>query len=54
MSFSFNPGMGPRGAIDRFGQEGKDGRFFNKNVILGMLQFVRPYRRKMASTGWNC
>ena len=47
MSFSFSPGMGPRGAIGQFGQAGKDGRFFNKNVILGMLQFVRPYRRKM-------
>ena len=47
MSFSFSPGMGPRGAIGQFGQEGKDSRFFNKNVILGMLQFVRPYRRKM-------
>ena len=47
MSFSFSPGMGPRGAISQFGQEGKDGRFFNKNVILGMLAFVRPYRRKM-------
>ncbi len=47
MSFSFSPGMGPRGAIGQFGQEGKDGRFFNKSVILGMLQFVRPYRRKM-------
>ncbi|KAA3664899.1 MAG: ABC transporter ATP-binding protein, partial [Chloroflexi bacterium] len=48
MSFSFNPGMGPRGAIGRFGQEGKAGRFFDKNVILGMLAFIRPYRRKMA------
>ena len=47
MSFSFSPGMGPRGAIGQFGQEGKNGRFFNKNVILGMLQFVQPYRRKM-------
>ncbi len=47
MSFSFSPGMGPRGAIGQFGQEGKNGRFFNKNVIVGMLQFVRPYRRKM-------
>ncbi len=48
MSFSFSPGMGPRGAIGRFGQEGKDGRFFDKRVILGMLAFIRPYRRKMA------
>ena len=47
MSFSFSPGIGPRSAIDQYGQEGKDGRFFDKNVILGMLQFVRPYRRKI-------
>lgn len=47
MSFSFSPGMGPRGAIGRLGQEGKGGRFFNKNVIQGMLLFLRPYRRKM-------
>ncbi len=48
MSFSFSPGMGPRGAINQFGKEGKDGRFFDKKVILGMLQFVRPYGRRMA------
>ena len=48
MSFSFNPGMGPRGAIGRFGKEEKDGRFFDKNVIVGMLVFIRPYRRRMA------
>jgi ABC-type multidrug transport system fused ATPase/permease subunit len=47
MSFSFSPGVGPRSAIEQFGQETKDGRFFNKNVIAGMLVFVRPYRRKM-------
>ena len=47
MSFSFSPGMGPRGAIRQFGEVTKDGRFFNKGVIAGMLIFVRPYRRKM-------
>jgi ABC-type multidrug transport system fused ATPase/permease subunit len=39
--------MGPRGAINQFGQEAKEGRLFNKNVIAGMLVFVRPYRRRM-------
>ena len=48
MSFSFSPGMGPRGAINQFGAEGKDGRFFNKSVVAGMLVFIRPYGRKIA------
>ncbi|MCB8982940.1 MAG: ABC transporter ATP-binding protein [Ardenticatenaceae bacterium] len=48
MSFSFSPGMGPRGAINQFGQEGKDGRFFNKSVVAGMMVFIRPYGRKIA------
>ena len=48
MSFSFSPGFGPRGAMRQFGGEGKDGRFFNKNVVTGMLTFVRPYWRRMA------
>jgi ABC-type multidrug transport system fused ATPase/permease subunit len=47
MSFSFTPGMGPRGAISQFGQEGKDGRFFDKHVVARMLVFVRPYWRRM-------
>ena len=47
MSFSFSPGMGPRGAINQFGKEAKDGTFFDRKVILGMLAFVRPYRRNM-------
>lgn len=47
MSFSFNLGMGPRGAINRFGKEGEEGHFFNKHIVLGMLAFVRPYRRNM-------
>ncbi len=47
MSFSFSPGIGPRSAIEQFGQEPKDGRYFDKGVVKGMLAFVRPYRRKM-------
>ncbi|MFO7681331.1 MAG: ABC transporter ATP-binding protein [Chloroflexota bacterium] len=47
MSFSFTPGMGPRGAIDQFGREGQDGQAFNKNVLAGMLVFVRPYKKRM-------
>lgn len=31
----------------QFGQEGKDGRFFNRTVVMGMLAFVRPYWRRM-------
>lgn len=49
MSFSFSPGMGPRGAIQQMGQEVKDGRLFNRRVVAVMLQFVRPYRRRMAA-----
>ncbi len=47
MSFSFSPGMGPRGAIERFGQTEKDGRLFDRQVIGGMLAFIRPYWRRM-------
>lgn len=47
MSFSFSPGMGPRGAIDRFGQTAEKGRMFDQTVIRGMLTFIRPYWRRM-------
>jgi ABC-type multidrug transport system fused ATPase/permease subunit len=47
MSFSFTPNMGPRGALDRFGQTAKEGRFFDLTVIKGMLAFIRPYWRRM-------
>jgi ABC-type multidrug transport system fused ATPase/permease subunit len=49
MSFSFSPGVGPRSIIEQFGQEKKDGRYFDKGVVKGMLVFIRPYRRKMAA-----
>jgi ATP-binding cassette, subfamily B, multidrug efflux pump len=47
MGFSFSPGMGPRGAIDQFGREGQEGQAFSKNVLAGMLVFVRPYKKRM-------
>ena len=47
MSFSFSPGMGPRGAIRHFSGEAKQGRFFNRVVVRGMLAFLRPYRLRM-------
>lgn len=51
MSFSFSPGMGPRSAIREFGETPEKGRLFNRDVILGMLDFVRPYWRRMAIAG---
>jgi ABC-type multidrug transport system fused ATPase/permease subunit len=39
--------MGPRGAIDRFGQTAKDGRLFDRAVVVEMLAFIRPYWRRM-------
>lgn len=49
MSFSFSPGMGPRGAMNRFGKERKEGAFFDRRVIGGMLAFVKPYWRRMTA-----
>ncbi|MCA9967160.1 MAG: ABC transporter ATP-binding protein [Anaerolineales bacterium] len=48
MSFNLSPGLGPNTALRSFGTAGKDGRFFNKSVVAGMLAFVRPYWRRMA------
>ena len=47
MSFSMGPGMGPRQAIGRFGQTAKDGRFFDRRVVTGMITFIRPYSRRL-------
>jgi ATP-binding cassette subfamily B multidrug efflux pump len=49
MSFSIgrvSPGMGPRGAIRRFGTE-EDGQLFNRRVVIRMLTFLRPYWKHM-------
>ncbi|MCB0018448.1 MAG: ABC transporter ATP-binding protein [Anaerolineales bacterium] len=47
MSFSMGPGMGPRQALGQFGRPVKDGRFFDKRVVSGMLTFIRPYSRRL-------
>ncbi|HLF89184.1 MAG TPA: ABC transporter ATP-binding protein [Anaerolineales bacterium] len=47
MSFTFSPGMGPRGAINQFGQEAEKGRAFDWQVVSGMLAFLRPYTHQM-------
>jgi ABC-type multidrug transport system fused ATPase/permease subunit len=39
--------MGPRGAIHRFGDK-VEGRAFNLRVILRLLTYLRPHRRRMA------
>jgi ATP-binding cassette subfamily B multidrug efflux pump len=49
MSFSIGsaaPNMGPRGAIDGFGQK-VEGRAFDVRVILRLLGYLRPYRKRM-------
>jgi len=51
MTFRISPDMGPRGAIRRLGAPVKEGRFFDRNVILGMLSFLRPYRKRMLFAG---
>ncbi len=54
MSFTIGPsssGMGPRSAMEQFGQEGgksTSGEAFNPRVISRMLTYLRPYRRWMA------
>ncbi len=37
---------GPRGAIDRFGDQ-VEGRTFNPNVVLRLLKYIRPYKLQM-------
>lgn len=47
MSFSFSPGVGPRSAIENFGQISEKGRAFDWNVVSGMVAFLRPYKRRI-------
>lgn len=43
-----NPGMGPRGAFERFAEGGDTrGQVFNRRVVLRLLGYLRPYRRQM-------
>jgi ABC-type multidrug transport system fused ATPase/permease subunit len=49
MSFSIGSprsGMGPRGALNQFGQ-GNEGQLFNRRVVVRMLGYLRPYWRYM-------
>jgi len=48
MSFTFSPGVGPRSAIESFGQPSEKGRAFDWQVVSGMLAFLRPYARQMS------
>ncbi len=50
MSFSIgstSPRMGPRGAMEQFGEK-EGGHALNGRVILRLLAYLRPYRRRMA------
>jgi ATP-binding cassette subfamily B multidrug efflux pump len=44
---SSGPRMGPRGAIEGFG-EGEEGRAFDRRVVVRMLAYLRPHGRRMA------
>ncbi|MFN2169094.1 MAG: ABC transporter transmembrane domain-containing protein, partial [Anaerolineae bacterium] len=49
MSFSIgasSPRMGPRGAIESFGEK-VEGRAFDLRIIVRLLSYVRPYWRRM-------
>jgi len=44
-----SPGMGPRGALDRFsGGENEKGEVFNVRVVSRLLAYLKPYSRQMA------
>ncbi len=43
---STSPGMGPRGALDRFGDK-VEGSAFNLRVVLRLLQYIMPYWLQM-------
>jgi len=55
MSFSFSPGLGPRGAISELGQApAKEGRYYDRAVVTGMLAYLRPYKRQMVAGRCSC
>ncbi len=43
---SSSSNMGPRGALREFGHE-EEGKFFDRRLVLRLLGFLRPYRRRM-------
>jgi ATP-binding cassette subfamily B multidrug efflux pump len=48
MTFRITPEIGPRGAIQEFGEARKDASFFNREVVTELLTFLRPYGKRMA------
>ncbi len=52
MSFSIGGGglrMGPRGAIERFGEASEEGRVFDRRIVLRLLVFLQPHWKRMAA-----
>jgi ABC-type multidrug transport system fused ATPase/permease subunit len=50
MSFSIgssNTGMGPRGAMEAFGGQEREGAVYDPRIMSRLLSFLRPYRGKM-------
>ncbi len=51
MSFSIgssSAGMGPRSVLEHFGGTQREGEMFNRDVVNRMLQYLKPYRWRMA------
>jgi ABC-type multidrug transport system fused ATPase/permease subunit len=44
---SSSPGMGPGGALERFGQP-SEGRGFDRRILARLLTYLRPHARRMA------
>jgi ABC-type multidrug transport system fused ATPase/permease subunit len=50
MSFSIgssSAGMGPRSILEHLGGNQREGEMFNREVVMRMLQYLRPHRLKM-------
>ncbi len=45
MSFSFSPGFGPRGVLQKFGGEGQDGRIAARGTHNQLLQTSVLYQQ---------
>lgn len=50
MSFAIGGGvnMGPRGALENFGESSGEGRLFDHRITARLLVYLRPYWRRMA------
>lgn len=47
MTFRITPEIGPRSAIQDFGEVRRDASFFNREVVTELLTFLRPYKNRM-------